>query len=76
MLAVLLVISILSGAMAVGVGHMLAFPLWSLIALYPICGTVGLLAAATISNREILRLPPSGGFSDVQGAALSRQRVG
>lgn len=70
MLAVALIISILSGAVAAGTLLMIGLPVWASVLAYPIVGTLGLLAAAAFLSADSTRLRRVGEFGSNSGSPL------
>ncbi len=70
MLAVLVVISILSGAVAVGMAQMLEVPLWTSVLAYPLGGVFGLLIAASLLTLDYARIGRATRFAGVNAAAV------
>jgi hypothetical protein len=66
MLAVMLIISVVSAALAVGVAHMVALPFWTLMLMYPLGGMFGLLATAAFVNFDLASKRQSGRFAAVR----------
>jgi hypothetical protein len=55
MLAVVVILSILCGAAAVGVAQTLELPFWASLLAYSVGGSIGLLASAAALSSDALR---------------------
>ncbi len=72
MLAVLLIISIVSGAIAVGTAQMLTAPLWAALFAYPVGGAFGLLVTAALLSLDAAHPRQPGRFAAISVTAQRR----